>query len=295
MSPQARRALRVDDPVAGGDACHVAQLGSVERTSGRLRDIAVQDIHPNPSQPRKRFDEASLAALADSIRERGVLQPIIVQPGLAGEYLLVAGERRWRACKIAGIATIPALIAQALDGDQSIEIALIENVAREDLGVIEEARTIAVLLDELDVTATTLARRLGRSRSDLAHTVRLLDLPDEAIELIDASALSKGHGKALLTEPDHSRRRELATRAAEHGWSVRALEAEIARGAKPRRQPSAPHPDQLAAADELHDVLAWATGCEIQTRPHRLGYQLILDQDAVDRLTKLLLPAASDG
>ncbi len=205
MSPQSRRALRIDDPVAGGDACHVAQLGPQERTSGRLRDIAVQDIHPNPSQPRKRFDEASLAALADSIRGRGVLQPIIVQPGPAGAYLLIAGERRWRACKIAGIATIPALVAEPLDAGQSIELALIENVAREDLGVIEEARTIAVLIDELNITAATLARRLGRSRSDLAHTVRLLELPDEAIELIDAGTLSKGHGKALLAEPDHSR------------------------------------------------------------------------------------------
>ncbi len=234
MSPQTRRALRIDDPVAGADVCHVAQHGPPDRTSGRLRDIAVQDIHANPSQPRKHFDEASLAALADSIRERGVLQPIIVQPGHAGAYELVAGERRWRAAKIAGIATIPALIAQPLDAGQSIELALIENVAREDLGVIEEARTIAVLLDELSVTGTTLARRLGRSRSDLVHTVRLLDLPDEAIELIDTAALSKGHGKALLTEPDHSRRRELGKLAAERGWSVRALEAEIARAPQAR-------------------------------------------------------------
>ncbi len=295
MSPQTRRALRIDDPVARGDACHVAKVASENEQSGRLREIAVQDIHPNPFQPRKRFDDTSLTALADSIRERGVLQPIIVQPGPAGAYLLVAGERRWRACKIAGIATIPALVAEPLDAGQSIELAPIENVAREDLGVIEEARTITVLLDELDVTTTTLARRLGRSRSDLAHTVRLLELPDEAIKLIDAGALSKGHGKALLAEPDHSRRRDLARRAAEHGWSVRALEAEIAQGAKPRRQPSEPHPDRLAAADELHDLLAWATGCEIQARPYHLGYQLILDQGTVDQLTKLLLAAISDG
>ena len=139
-----------------------------------------------------------------------MLQPIIIQPRPAGAYELVAGERRWRAAKIVGIATIPALIAQPLGAGQSIELALIENVAREDLDVIEEARTTALLLDELNVTAATLARRLGRSRSDLAHTVRLLDLPDEAIELIDAGALSKGHGKALLTESDHSRHRELA-------------------------------------------------------------------------------------
>jgi ParB family chromosome partitioning protein len=288
MSPQARRTLRIDDPVAG-DACHMAQPGSPQSMSGRLRDVALQDIHPNPAQPRKHFDDASLAALAESIRERGVLQPIIVQPRSTGGYELIAGERRWRACRIAGSQTIPALVAQPVDGAQSIEIALIENVAREDLGVIEEARTIAALLNELDVTATSLARRLGRSRSDLAHTVRLLDLPNEAIELIDVGTLSKGHGKVLLTETDHCRRRELARRAAEGGWSVRALEAEIARGAQPLPPPAKPHPDQVAAAVRLHDLFARATGCEIEARPHRLGYQIIMDQAAVDRLANILL------
>jgi len=163
-------------------------------------------------------------------------------------------------------------------------------VAREDLGVIEEARTIAALLNELGVTAATLARRPGRSRSDLTHTMRLLDLPDEAIELIHAGKLSKGHGKALLTEPDHCRRRLLAHRAVQYGWSIRALEAEIAGGAKPRPRTSDPHPDQAAAAARLHDLLAQATGREIHMRPHHLGYQLILDQDAADQLTRLLQP-----
>ena len=125
--------------------------------------------------------------------------------------------------------------------------------------------------------------------------MRLLDLPDEAIELIDAGQLSKGHGKALLTEPDHCRRRMLAKRAAEGGWSVRALEAEIARGAQPRPRPTEPHPDQVAAADRLHDLFARATGCEIEARPHRLGYQLILDQGAIDWLTRMLLPAGDEN
>jgi ParB family chromosome partitioning protein len=294
MSRQPRRLLQIDDPVAG-DACHVAQIGSPQRDSRMLRDVALDEIHPNPMQPRKRFDSASLAALADSIRERGVLQPIIVQPRVPGGYELIAGERRWRASGVAGVTTIPALIVQPLDAGRSVELALIENMAREDLAVIEEARTIAALLDELNVTATTLARRLGRSRSDLAHTVRLLELPDEAIELIDAGELSKGHGKALLTEPGHCRRRELARRAAEGGWSVRALESEIGRAAQPRAQPVDPHPDQVAAAIRLHDALVRATGCEIEARPHRLGYQVVLDQDAVDRLTSLLAAGRPNG
>jgi ParB family chromosome partitioning protein len=269
----------------------MARAGSPESASGRLHDVALRDIHPNPAQPRRHFDDESLAALAESIRERGVLQPIIIQPRSAGGYELIAGERRWRAAKIAGVETIPALVAPRVDGAQSIELALIENVAREDLGVIEEARTIAALLDELDVTAVDLARRLGRSRSDLAHTVRLLDLPDDAIDLIEAGEISKGHGKVLLTEPDHGRRRDLARAAAAGGWSVRVLEAEIARGAQPRPRPTEPHPDQVAAAARLHDLFALATGCEIKARPHRLGYQLILDQAAIDFLTSMLGPA----
>jgi ParB family chromosome partitioning protein len=144
----------------------------------------------------------------------------------------------------------------------------------------------------MHVTTALLARRLGRSRSDLAHTVRLLELPDEAIELLSNGALTKGHGKALLTEPDHYRRRELAERAGEGGWSVRALETEIARASRPARRRTDPHPDHVAAAAELLELLARATGCHIEARPYRLGYQLILDQDAVDRLTEILQPAA---
>jgi ParB family chromosome partitioning protein len=119
MSPQVRRALQVDDPVAG-EVCHVAQVGSPNGSSGWLRDIPLDEIHPNPRQPRKRFDEASLASLADSIRERGVLQPIIVQPQPEGGYELIAGERRWRASQFAGTATIPAIVAQPVDAGQSI-------------------------------------------------------------------------------------------------------------------------------------------------------------------------------
>jgi ParB family chromosome partitioning protein len=290
MSPTTRRTLTIDDPVAGAEACHVARSAPDRDGDGRLHEIALEEIHPNPEQPRKHLDEASLNALADSIRERGVLQPIIVQPRDGGGYQLIAGERRWRASRIAGRRTIPSLVDDAVDGALSLELALIENMAREDLNVIDEVRTIALLLNDLHVATAVLARRLGRNRSDLAHTIRLLELPDEAIELLGEGDLTKGHGKALLTEPDHCRRRLLAHRAVQGGWSVRALEAEIARGSELRPRAADPHPDQVVAAARLHDLLAQATGCEIQARPHRLGYQLILDQDAVDRLTRLLQP-----
>ena len=175
-----------------------------------------------------------------------------------------------------------------VEGAGSLELALIENVVREDLTPIEEARTIAALLHDLNVTATELAKRVGRSRTDLAHTVRLLDLPDNAIELIDSGALTKGHGKALLTEPDHHRRRMLAERTAQDGWSIRALQAEIARPPIPRPKPERPHPDHEAAAARLQEALAKATGCDARARPHRLGYQVILDQTAAEQLIRFL-------
>jgi ParB family transcriptional regulator, chromosome partitioning protein len=287
MSPTPRRALTIDDPVGGREACHVAHPSESGETDGRLRQIAVQDIHANPDQPRKHFDDVALDFLADSIREPGVLQPIIVRPLAHGGYELVAGERRWRAAQLAGEPTIPALIDDTLDAGGSLELALIENVVREDLTVIEEARTIAMLLEHLGVTSTVLAKRLGRSRADIAHTVRLLDLPDEAIELIDAGLLTKGHGKALLSEPDHHRRRTLAKRAADAGWSVRMLEAEIARDEQRRPRPE-PHPDHRAAAARLQDAIIKATGRDARARPHQHGYQIILDQAAAHQLAKLL-------
>lgn len=280
--------MTIDDPVGGRDACHVARPPASGETDAHLDQIAIKDIHPNPAQPRKHFDDAALNLLAGSIRELGVLQPIIVRPDPAAGFEIVAGERRWRAAQIAGLSTIRALVDDALDGAGSLELALIENVAREDLTVIEEARTIALLLDDLHVTRTLLASRLGRSRSDIAHTVRLLELPNEAIHLIDAGKLTKGHGKALLTEPDHHQRRSLARRAAENGWSVRALEVEISRGVQPQRPPSEAHPDHQAAAARLEELINAATGCEVRARPYRNGYQVLLDKAAADRLAEIL-------
>jgi len=288
MSATRRRGLRVDDPLAAGEErAGGVQPGGKRTDAGRLRNLPLAEIHANPQQPRKRFEDGALNALADSIRQRGVLQPIIVRPAEQG-YVLGAGERRWRAAKLAGETTVPALVDDELDEAGSLELALIENVVREDLTSIEQARTLAVLLDDLRVTGNVLSRRLGRSRADIVNTVRLLDLPDEAIALIDSGTLSKGHGKALLAEPDHHRRRSLARRAAEGGWSVRALEAEIARVAKPAASRRPPHPDQCAAAARLQDVIANATGCEAKATPHRRGFQIILDQAAADQLARVL-------
>jgi ParB family chromosome partitioning protein len=252
-----------------------------------LRDVPLARIRANPEQPRKHFGDVALLALADSIRERGVLQPVIVKPVEDG-YELVAGERRWRAAQLAGEATIPALVDATVDRAGSLELALIENIVREDLSPIEEGRALATLLEDLRMTGGVLAKRLGRSRTDIVNTIRLLDLPDEAIALIDAGELSKGHGKALLTEPDHHRRRQLARVAVEHHWSVRQLETEINRLTRATPRPHEPEADHCAAAARLQDALAAATGCEICATPHPRGFQIVLDQAGATSLLRLL-------
>ena len=162
--------------------------------------------------------------MAGSLGERGVLQPVLVRAKPGGTYELVAGERRWRAARIAGLETIPALVRPREDAE-ALELALIENMAREDFSPIEEARACAALVEELGLTREEVGLRVGRSRVAVSNLIRLLDLPDEAIELLEDGALSEGHGRALLLAEDHGARRSLARAAAEEGWSVRVTEA----------------------------------------------------------------------
>ena len=189
-----------------------------------LRPIPVDMIDPSPNQPRHTFDEDSLMALADSIRARGVLQPVLVRPLVSGRYELIAGERRWRAAKLAELTAIPAVVRRH-DDAASLEVALIENMAREDLNPVEEARACAALVEELGLTREDVGLRVGRSRVAVSNLIRLLDLPDEALELIERGDLTEGHGRALLLAGDHAVRRTLARDAAHHRWSVRELES----------------------------------------------------------------------
>jgi ParB family transcriptional regulator, chromosome partitioning protein len=195
-----------------------AILSSTAPESGRsphpdLRDVPVELIAPNPNQPRQRFDEDAMVALAESLRERGVLQPILVRPVPGGTYELIAGERRWRAAQLAGFETVPAVVREH-DDAASLELALIENMAREDLNPIEEARACAMLVDELGLTREDVGRRVGRSRVAVSNLMRLLELPDEVLELLADGSLSEGHGRALLMAHDHGDRRRLARAAA---------------------------------------------------------------------------------
>jgi ParB family transcriptional regulator, chromosome partitioning protein len=256
-----------------------------------LRQVAVELIGPNPHQPRRRFDEEALTGLAASLKERGVLQPVLVRPLPGGRYELIAGERRWRAARIAGLEQIPAIVRHH-DDAASIELAVIENMAREDLNPLEEARACLALVDELGLTREDVGRRVGRGRVAVSNLIRLLDLPDDALELIERGALSEGHGRALLLAKDHDARRRLARDAAAAGWSVRELErraraAENADSVRPARQRSALHPDQAAAVERLSDAFGAALGTDVEVAPQGDGYRLQLAFDSLDDALEL--------
>jgi ParB family chromosome partitioning protein len=240
-----------------------------------LRQLPIELISANPRQPRKRFDEDALEQLAASLGERGVLQPVLVRPAAGGRYEIVAGERRWRAAQIAGLAEIPALVREREDAE-ALELALIENMAREDLSPIEEARACAALVEELNLTREEVGLRVGRGRVAVSNLVRLLDLPDAVIELLDSGALTEGHGRALLLAEDHRARSSLARSAVQEGWSVRVTEAQAreSNGTGARLTGSSRrtiHPDVAQAAREIAEALGGALGAEVKVSPARDG------------------------
>jgi len=266
-----------------------AILSSTPAEAGaELREVPVDLIAPNPHQPRRNFDEALLVALAESLKDRGVLQPVLVRPVAGGTYELIAGERRWRAAQIAGLDTVPALV-RPHDDAESLELALIENMAREDLNALEAARAVAVLVEELGLTREEVGRRVGRSRVAISNLLRLLELPDEALSLIAAGVLSEGHGRALLMAPDHDERRRLARDAGAHGWSVRLTEAR-ARAAAGRengeiaasRIERTPHPDQVEAAERLVEAFGRALGADVRVTPRANGYRVQFAFESLD-------------
>ena len=189
-----------------------------------LQDLPLEEIEPNLSQPRRYFDEEALDALASSLRERGVLQPVLVRSLQNGKYELIVGERRWRAARIAGLETIPALVCP-FDDEAALEAALIENMAREDLNPVEEARACATLIEEFGLSHRQIGARVGRHMSVVSNLVRLLNLPAEILELVELGELSRSHALALLMAKDPKSRLELAGRAIEEGWSMAKLEA----------------------------------------------------------------------
>jgi ParB family transcriptional regulator, chromosome partitioning protein len=206
-----------------------------------LAHVPVEQIHPSPRQPRKRFDHEATAGLAESIRAQGIIQPVVLRPRAGGGYELIAGERRWRAAREAKLATLPALIRDAADRD-ALLLGLVENVAREELSPIEEARAYAILADEFELSLGEIAERVGGSKPGVSNRLRLLELPDDILALVERGDLTEGHARAVLAVPDNEGRRRLARKIVRRGLSVRAAEREArwsGAATKRRRRPAA--------------------------------------------------------
>jgi ParB family transcriptional regulator, chromosome partitioning protein len=206
-------------------------------TTTELVQLPVGAIKPNSRQPRRRFEAGGITELAESVQAQGLVQPVVVRPSGPGMWELIAGERRWRAARTAGLATVPALVREADDRD-SLLLALVENVAREDLSPVEEARAYAVLIDEFGLSLGDVAERVGKSKPTVSNRIRLLELPEDVIGLLERGSISEGHARAILGVPDHDARRALARQVIRKGLTVRATERAARWGGartKPRR------------------------------------------------------------
>jgi ParB family chromosome partitioning protein len=240
---------------------------------GELRELPVGLIKANPKQPRTNFDPEALAGLASSIESSGVVQPILVRPLHDGSYELIAGERRWRAAQQAGLEKVPAIVRDSEHAER-LQVALIENMVREDLNPVEEARACAALVEDLGLSKEDLARRIGRSRPAVSNLIRLLDLPDEALALLESGELSEGHGRALLAVSDNDVRRRLARDAVRGGWSVRETENRVKLASQPKQQRGTRNrvsAEESAAMGVAADRLESAFGHEVKVRPRGGG------------------------
>jgi ParB family chromosome partitioning protein len=252
------------------------------------REIPIEQIHRNTGQPRMDFDDAELNLLAASIREKGVLQPILVRPSpeRPGEYQIVAGERRWRAAQAAGLTTVPVTLRE-LDDLETLEIAIIENVQRADLNPIEEASAYRALMERFGHTQEDVARAVGKSRSHVANAVRLLDLPERVVFLLRSHQLSAGHARAVASAADPT---TLANQVVDQGLSVRAAEALA------RRAQSAPAPERLRDEDAprkdadtraLEEDLARTLGLVVEIAHRRGGGELTIRYKTLEQLDDL--------
>lgn len=272
--------------------------GMVAVPGARYAEIALRDIRPNPKQPRQVFDEAALDELAHSLREVGFLQPVVVRPAAQG-YELVMGERRWRAAEQAGFVTIPAIVRETND-DVLLRDALLENLHREQLNPLEEGAAYAQLLDEFGVTHDELARRIGRSRSQVSNTIRLLNLPPSVQRKVAAGVLSAGHARALLSLDDAGAQEALAQRIIAEGLSVRAVEELVAVGddsTARRRGPRtahrrAPRLDELAA--RLSDHFETRVRVDLGKTRGKITVEFA-SVDDLDRIVSAMAPTLTPG
>ena len=232
----------------------------------RIETLPLREIEPDPGQPRKTFDDETLAELSASIAEHGLLQPIAVRPRASGGYLIVAGERRWRASRMAGLTEVPVIVKDVTD-EQAMELALVENLQREDLDPVEEAAGIRELMTRCGLTQEQAARKLGKSRSALANILRLLTLPESVLELLKSGFITIGHAKVVLGLPTPELQAEAAQMIADNQLNVRQAEALCKKLAKPAKEPAAP-PLPSALPVEVEESLKQALGSEVRVAYH---------------------------
>lgn len=269
----------------GIDAFFDTPFAEPKEDASSITMLKLSMVEPNPSQPRKRFDREQLQALADSIAEHGVLSPILVTEGENGYYTIVAGERRWRASKLAGLTEIPAMV-RSLDDQKAAEIALIENLQREDLNPMEEALGYQRLMDTFGLTQEKVSERVGKSRSAVANTLRLIGLDDEIQELLIAGDISAGHARALLAVEDKEQRLELATRILVDGLTVRQIEYEAQQTPTKKNAP----PRRKRAAREYQSVekmLADKFGTKVRIKGSEKG-KIEIEYYSAEDLTRIV-------
>jgi len=251
-----------------------ALIPDTPKARSGLAEIHLDQLHANPEQPRRFFDKAALAELADSIRKHGVLQPLLVSEDVAGGYVVIAGERRWRAARAAGLKTVPAVIRERLDARDELALALVENIQRRDLSALEEARAFEHLRSEHGLSQAEIADQVGRDRSTVANALRLLRLPEAIQELVESDRLTAGHGRALLVFSDDAARLEWAQRAAAAEMSVRELERAAAEHKKQtgkrngKKKPRPTRDPNLVSAEEK---LSLRLGAPVEIRPRSNG------------------------
>jgi ParB family transcriptional regulator, chromosome partitioning protein len=274
------------------------QPGSQLAISGAyLEEIPVGAIVANRRQPRQAFDDDSMAELAASIESVGLLQPVVVRRLSGKRYELIMGERRWRACQLAGIDIIPAIVRETSD-DELLRNALIENLHREQLNPLEEAAAYQQLLDDFSATHEDLARRIGRSRPHISNTIRLLSLPPAVQKRVAAGVLSAGHARALLSVDDPVAQEELAHRIVAEGLSVRAVEEIVAMGARPEKKPRRPGaatpvaPALKDLADRLSDIFETRVKVELGQRKGKIVVEFATLDD-LERIVRSMSPGVA--
>jgi ParB family chromosome partitioning protein len=260
-----------------------------------VHQLPIDSLIPNPNQPRRSFDEEKLEELAQSISIHGVIQPLIVRPSAQeGLYDIIAGERRWKAAKMAGLQTIPALVRDAVDSRKNLELSLIENIQREDLNPIEKAKGYHALLEDFALTQEEVATRVGQKRATIANMVRLLDLPQDIQDRVASGTLSMGHARTLLALPDREQQRALADRIIKEQLSVRDVERAVQEMLTPPEEPKLtpqpqPKPPHII---ELEERIMQKLGCKtcIQNISNNRGKLIVefADNNDFERILECL-------